>query len=109
MSNERKYVAYWDSLGFECIVDITTYERQRLLADISGKDNPTPPVNMHALLMRARFNPQRSPEIWGFTSTVDRETLLQISEESPQALVDEIRRVGVNYWKQTPAQEPVIK
>lgn len=108
MSDERKFIAYWDCEGFECIIDITTYERQCLLADISGSKRPDCPVNMSALLLRARFNAQRSPEIWGFTATVGEDILRQISEESPQALVDEIRRVGVNYWKVAP-QNTVIK
>jgi hypothetical protein len=105
----HKFVAYFDILGFECLVDITSYERHKLLAEISGDDSPKTPVNFHHLLMRARFNPQRNPEIWVFTSTVDEHTLSKLADDDPQALVDMIREYGNNVWGQTGHARQVIK
>lgn len=108
-SKTYQYVAYFDCLGFECIVNVTSYERKRLLADISGdeKDRPAP-FNMHHLMMRARFNPQRSPEIYVFTSEVDQATLWEAAEENPQQMADLIRNVGRCVWKSS-KQESVIR
>lgn len=89
-----KYLTYWDCLGFECIVDMTRWERNALFDQIAGKELKPAPVNLHAMTLRARFNPQRSPEIWSFESDVDRDTLWQLAEDDPQTLVDAIRENG---------------
>lgn len=106
-SKEHLFLAYFDCLGFECIVDITSYERHKLLADINGTDIRSP-VNLNAMMLRARFNPQRNPEIYVFTSDLSEATLIEFAEENPQALADLIRSHGKCLWK-TPAQEGVIK
>lgn len=102
------FVAYWDCLGFETIFDMTSYERVRLLEDITGKD-PSPAPNLNHMTLRARFNPQRNPEIWVFNSTVDVETLRSIAEETPQMLVDMIREHGTNVYRTGSSGEQRIK
>lgn len=96
MTKERLFVAYWDCLGFESITDCTTWERQTLLNEIAGKELKPAPVNLHAMMMRARFNPQRSPEIWSFTTTegITEQELREIAADNPQYLVDLIREKG---------------
>jgi hypothetical protein len=106
-TSDRTFIAYWDCNGFECVVDITSYERHKLLADIKG-DIIVAPVNPFHLIMRARFNPQRSPEIWIFTSEVEEATLKQLAEEQPQMLADLIRSHGKNLYKDK-ATEAKIK
>lgn len=108
MTKERKFLAYWDCLGFEVICDITTYERQKLLADIKN-EKISPPINFNAMLMRARYNPQRSPEIWVFTATNDltEEYLKVVAETTPQTLVDLIRERGNCVFK-TASEKQVI-
>jgi hypothetical protein len=97
----RKFIAYFDILGFESLTDITSYERHKLLSNISGA-KVEPPINFRHLLARASFNPQRSPEIWIFTSTVDEHTLDYLSKHDPQILADTIRECGYNvYGKHT--------
>jgi hypothetical protein len=106
-SKDNIFVAYWDCNGFECIVDVTSYERKKLLAEIKGESIKMP-VSLTHLTMRARFNPQRSPEIWLFTSEVNEATLQKVAEEDPQMLVDLIRSHGKCLWKNK-HQEGVIK
>ena len=101
----------WDTLGFECIVDITSYERAKLLHVIKGEDSELkPPVSVYHLLLRAKANPQRFPEIWSFTATEDitQEDLIEISKDDPQMLVDMIRDLGHNLYT-APKQEAVIQ
>ena len=106
-TSDHMFVAYWDCNGFECVVDINSYERHKLLADIKG-DSIKSPINLSYLTMRARFNPQRSPEIWLFTSEVDEATLQELAEEQPQMLADLIRSHGKNLYK-SKTLEPKIK
>ena len=110
MTKERIYLAYWDCLGFECIVDCTTWERQTLLNEIAGKEIKPAPVNLHAMTMRARFNPQRSPEIWSFTTngSISENELKEIANDNPQQLVDLIRERGTCLYN-SPKQKAVIE
>lgn len=101
MTKERLYIAYWDCLGFEAIVDCTSWERQALLDTIAGKELKPAPINLHAMMLRARFNPQRSPEIWSFTATeeIAQSELKEIANENPQHLVDLIREKGTCLYR----------
>lgn len=107
MSNkETKYLTMFDCEGFECLIDITSHERRFLLAAIKGeelKDN----IGLNQMMIRARFNPQRNPEIWVFTSSVDDATLQELKESEPQMLVDLIRSYGTCLWGSTPAKQVI--
>lgn len=108
---QKQFITMWDTLGFECIVDITSYERAKLLHVIKGEDSELkPPVSVYHLLLRAKANPQRFPEIWSFTTTDDitQEDLIEISKDDPQMLVDMIRDLGDNLYT-TPKQKTVIQ
>lgn len=111
MSKNRIYICYWDCNGFETIADCTTWERQSMLDTIAGKTLKPAPVNMQAMCMRARFNPQRNPEIWTFNTeeSIDEETLWEIAESDPQALVDMIRRNGKKLYGSSLGNKAVIK
>ena len=108
-NKERTFIAYWDCLGFETIVDITGYENEKLLADIKG-ERFEHPLNLHAMMLRAQFNPQRSPEIWLFTATgeITQQDLMQIAEGTPQYLVDLIREKGNCLFRNTPQKQVIV-
>jgi hypothetical protein len=91
------YIAYWDSLGFECIVDLTSQDKKAMWASLAEQPAPSKlPVGL--LIMRAKANPQRFPEIWTFQSEVDIDTLIQYSNDTPQALADLIREHGTKVF-----------
>ena len=109
---QKQFITMWDTLGFECIVDITSYERAKLLHIIKGEESELrAPVNFYHLLMRAKANPQRFPEIWSFAATEDitHEALIEISKDDPQMLVDMIRSLGDNLYTTPKQKEAVIK
>ncbi len=101
------YVAYWDCLGFENITCVSDIDKRRMWAQLQNKSGPTQLALGH-MIMRAKANPQRSPEIWQFTSDLDLKTLIEYSQEHPQALVDSIRELGNVIFK-TPKTEKVIE
>jgi hypothetical protein len=93
MQQDNLLLAYFDSLGFECVINLTEIDKKAMWAALT--DKPT----MHkfpvgALIMRAKANPQRFPEIWTFWSSVDIETVIEYSKDSPQELADLIREKG---------------
>lgn len=106
MAKDRTYICYFDCNGFEVLCDITDYENRLLLNMIAGETLHKPPFDLQAMMLRARFNPQRDPEIWFFTSELDEKMLWKYAKEEPQALADAVRRCGKpadpGYKKNTP-------
>jgi len=100
------YVCYFDSLGFEWILNVTEYEKKKVIAYLKGETKIDFPVPRYAIL-RARANPQRFPEIWAFESDIAQSELEIVAKETPQVLVDAIRKCGQNIFK-TPREESVI-
>lgn len=110
-SKSRVYICMWDERGFETLKDCTRWERETFLNTIAGKDLTPAPVNLQAMMMRARFNPQRSYEIWTFNTVeeLDEETLWSYAETNPQALVDMIRKRGKQLYSNAKSTEPRIR
>jgi hypothetical protein len=100
------YICYFDSLGFEWIFNVTDYEKKKVIAYLKGEKKVDLPIPRYAIL-RARANPQRFPEIWAFESDLDQEELEDVAHESPQVLVNAIRKCGQSIFK-THRDESVI-
>jgi hypothetical protein len=101
------YIAYWDILGFESIVDLTAHDKKAMWAELKGEQ----PKRLQAVpyfIMRAKANPQRFPEIWTFQSELDETTLTKYSMEYPQELADLIREHGTKIFV-THREKEVIK
>jgi hypothetical protein len=101
----------WDENGFETIADCTRWERASFLNTIAGKELTPAPVNLQAMTMRARFNPQRAYEIYTFNTeeSLDEDALWEIANENPQALVDLIRKRGKQLYSNAKLTKPSIK
>ena len=110
-SRTRVYICMWDENGFETIVDMSSWERESLLNTIAGKQLSKPPVNLQAMTMRARFNPQRAYEIWTFNTeeSLDEDTLWSYAEDNPQGLVDMIRDRGKQLYANSKNAEARIQ
>lgn len=88
----RVFIAYFDCLGFECILDASAHEHKAIFSVL--KDERHPRLPLPEMIMRAKFNPQRSPEIWMFNSTIDLDDLKAYAQEEPQFLANLIREKG---------------
>jgi hypothetical protein len=104
--NMSAYMAYFDTLGFEWIFNVTDYEKKKFWAVLKGDEKVDFPIPRHAII-RAQANPQRFPEIWAFESEISLDELEEYAREQPQELADAIRRCGQNVFK-TPKTESVI-
>ena len=111
MSKTRVYICMWDERGFETLKDCTSWERETFLNTIAGKELTPAPVNLQAMMMRARFNPQRHYEIYTFNTeeSLDEDTLWRYAEDNPQALVDMIRDCGKRLYGEPATTEPRIR
>ena len=99
-------MAYFDTLGFEWIFDISDYEKKKFWAALKGDTKVDMPIPRYAIL-RAQANPQRFPEIWAFESEISRAELEEYARDNPQVLADAIRNCGQNVFK-THKPETVI-
>lgn len=97
----------WDMLGLECIYDVSKakdeidqWEKEAIwstLKEQSHTKRPKPiPLNM--MIMRAKFNTQRSYEIYEFNSTMTENELRKEFARDPQPLVDWIRNNGYKVY-----------
>ena len=99
-------MAYFDTLGFEWIFDISDYEKKKFWAALKGDTKVDMPIPRYAIL-RAQANPQRFPEIWAFESDISKDELEEYARDNPQVLADAIRNCGQNVFK-THKPETVI-
>lgn len=99
------YLAYFDSLGFECIINLSNIDKKKMWASLKGESYHMP---AHHLIMRAKANPQRFPEIWTFWSSVTQKQLAEYATDMPQELADGIRNVGTKVFV-TKREKELIK
>jgi len=92
-STTGHYLAYFDSLGFECILDLKEYERDLVWSSLKGV-KPSKTIPLQQMVLRARYNPQRFPEIWSFTANIPLKKLISLSKQCPQDLANLIRESG---------------
>ena len=100
------YMAYFDTLGFEWIFNVTDYEKKKFWAVLKGDEKVDFPIPRYAIL-RAQANPQRFPEIWAFESEIGLDELEDYARDTPQELADANRSCGQNVFK-THKPESVI-
>ena len=91
----NRFLAMWDNLGLEYLVDITDMDHDYMIAQLKGEPFKTP-FNIATLMLRARANNQRHYEIYIFETdeSIDEEMVRSLFETDPQFLVDFIRREG---------------
>lgn len=95
MSGTNKFLAMWDCNGLECLFDITDLEGDAMISGLKGETFKTP-FNLGMLMMRARFNNQRSYEIYIFDTEadIDYNCVKDMFDNTPQIIVDAIRKNG---------------
>lgn len=92
-NSEHVFLAMWDILGLECLMDVTAAEQENIVNILRGEPaRHTNPIQM--MILRARFNSQRHYEIYYFTSSMTEEEIRYAFQECPQTMVDAIRTHG---------------
>ena len=105
----NKFLAMWDCNGLECLFDISDLEHDAFISGL--KDVPfKTPFNLGMMMMRARYNSQRSYEIYIFeTVDMDYNDIKAMFEDSPQVIVDAIRKNGNKLYSDYSAKETAIQ
>lgn len=97
----------FDCLGFEAIVDLTDTLDQAVMAALMDEPGPKDP-SFH-IIMRAKANPQRFPEVYALTldNSVPFEDFKELCMSEPQLMADTVRQSGVCLFK-TAREKSVI-
>lgn len=110
----NNFLVVWDMLGLESIFDVNkayeeidNWEKSKVwnvLKDqpIEKKPNPIP---LQMLIMRARYNTQRSYEIYTFSTDMDMTEVKRLFKDNPQPLVEWIRVNGNKLYSDYVRQE----
>ena len=101
----RNFIAMWDNMGLECIFDVDAemaqrdaYNKNKVWKILKGEkvdEQYRPGIPLQNMILRAKANSQRHYEIYEFTTDgIDMDDLKSMFEDSPQFLVNHIRKNG---------------
>lgn len=109
MTRQNRFLAMWDCNGLECLIDITDLEGDAMIAGLKGESFKAP-FNIGMMIMRARFNTQRSYEIYTFEteSDIDYDCVKDMFDNTPQVIVDAVRKNGNKIYSDYSKKEKVI-
>ena len=96
-----EFLISWDTNGIEAIIPIGEQRNENIVAKLSGQPEPHNIGSTYNMLcIRARYNPQRYPQIWGINvdDDITVETLREIADTNPQVLVDLVKEKGVKFF-----------
>lgn len=103
----HQYLVMWCNEGLETLINITQREQENVMSVLKGEQiKHTNPI--HYMILRAKFNTQRHYEIYVFNSEIDEMSIRQFFEDSPQTIVDAIRRVGHKIYSDRETKPAVI-
>jgi hypothetical protein len=105
----NKFLAMWDCDGLECLFDITDMDGEAMMAGLKGETYKMP-FNIGMMIMRARYNSQRSYEIYIFETEddIDYDCIKDMFEHTPQVIVNAIRKNGNKLYSDYSKKEKVI-
>lgn len=111
MTQPHTLLIMWDCLGLEYCEDLTKREQHRMWSELKGQEPSLGPYpSLNALVLRARFNPQRNYEIWviDVEPSITAQDMISMFEENPQGMADLVRARGRNLYSDRPTKKAVI-
>jgi hypothetical protein len=93
-----QWVVLFDNEGLDTLVPWGELAQDRMLTKLSGGEmkSPHPQHIVSRMMLRARFNEQRSPEVWTYQTDTDitYNEMRSLWEANPQYIADLIREKG---------------
>lgn len=91
----NKFIVMWCSEGLECMFDITDMDHDAMISGLKNEPIKTP-FNISMMMLRARYNDQRSYEIYTFEvqDSISCEEMKDLFNDSPQYFAELIREKG---------------
>jgi hypothetical protein len=103
------FLVMWCSEGLECVIDITKIEQKNIWAALKGQPTTSLP-NLNAMVLRARYNPQRFYEIYTVKAHegITAEDIRELFENDPQSAADLIRERGHKLYSDRNKENKVV-
>ena len=103
-----KFLIMWDNTGLECVLDISSYEKELMWAKLSNTQPPKLPIAQ--MMMRARANAHRCYEIYTITveHNISVADMKDMFGDNPQATVNLIRARGIAIYSDRAKTAPII-
>ena len=107
----KQWVVLFDTLGVDTLIPWDDLKGDDMLAVLSGrkpKDHVGQRVNM--MIMRAKANHQRFPEVWAYDTEDDftYEDMREMWTDSPQVVADSVRERGTNLFKYAKEKSVIV-
>lgn len=107
----KQWVVLFDCLGVDTLLPWDDLKGEDMLTVLSGKkpkDRVGQRVSM--MVMRAKANHQRFPEVWAYDTAEDYayEEMREIWEDAPQPVADMVRARGTNLFKYAKEKSVII-
>lgn len=93
MSTQYKFLVYFDDEVFADPINITSYERSKLLFELGGSV-PRGKQEIRDLVKVAVKSKEKNPEVWIFETHLTQSEIQQIIDKQPEEFKQEIRKEG---------------
>ena len=114
----KNFIAMWDNTGLESIFDVDAemaqrdaYEKRKLWNILKDEKmlEYRPSIPLQSMILRAKYNSQRHYEIYQFvTDGLDMDDVKSMFEDSPQFIVNHIRKNGKKIYSDRLEQHRVV-
>lgn len=98
----KQFVVMFDRTGVDTLIPCDEMKTREMLEWLGGKPHKSElAYHVNIALMRARYNPHRSPEVWVYETEDDFEEseMRGMWDESPQGMADLVRKKGKCLFK----------
>jgi len=100
-----QWVVLFDNEGVDTLVPWGELVEERVMATLSGEKPPSSPNHIVSrMMLRARFNQQRNPEVWAYNTQEDiaYDDMRGMWEDNPQYMADLVRSKGEQFFGDKP-------
>jgi hypothetical protein len=101
-----QWVVLFDNEGLDSLIPWGDIAQDRMMTKLSGGEikSENPQHIVSRMMLRARFNTQRSPEVWTYQTDTDIEysEMQSLWEVNPQYMADLIRTKGEQLYGDKP-------
>lgn len=94
------YLLSWDMYGLESCINVTEMEHNKIISILGDKpdknQDPSANFTLNALILRAKFNPQRHYEIYAIEvdDSITKEDIVGMFKDAPNVSAELIRSRG---------------
>ncbi len=100
-----QWVVLFDNEGVDTLVPWGELVEDRVIATLSGEKPPSSPNHIVSrMMLRARFNQHRNPEVWAYNTQEDiaYDDMRDLWEDNPQYMADLVRSKGEQFFGDKP-------